>query len=86
MQQGPTSIYCDNVSAIKFSRNPVLLKRSKHIDVRYHFLRELCKDDKFKFHKYILNSSHVSLFSTCHAYISTVDRFLNSFETYIASL
>ncbi|TXG67231.1 hypothetical protein EZV62_008506 [Acer yangbiense] len=43
-QQGPTLIYCDNVSAIKLSRNPVLHGRSKHIDVRYHFLRDLCKD------------------------------------------
>jgi len=45
MQQGPMSIYCDNVSAIKLSKNPVLHGRSKHIDVRYHFLRDLCKDD-----------------------------------------
>ncbi|TXG46384.1 hypothetical protein EZV62_028112 [Acer yangbiense] len=43
-QQGPILIYCDNVSAIKLSRNPVLHGRSKHIDVRYHFLRDLCKD------------------------------------------
>lgn len=43
-QQGPTTVYCDNVSAIKLSKNPVLHGRSKHIDVRYHFLRDLCKD------------------------------------------
>ncbi|TXG60681.1 hypothetical protein EZV62_015254 [Acer yangbiense] len=40
-QQGPILIYCDNVSAIKLLRNPVLHGRSKHIDVRYHFLRDL---------------------------------------------
>lgn len=40
-QQGPTLIYCDNVSAIKLSKNPVLHGRSKHIDVRYHFLCDL---------------------------------------------
>jgi hypothetical protein len=43
-QEGPTSIHCDNVSTIKLSKNPVLHGRSKHIDVRYHFLRDLCKD------------------------------------------
>ncbi|KAM1569159.1 hypothetical protein ACFX10_034310 [Malus domestica] len=43
-QQDSTTIYCDNVSAIKLSRNPVMHGRSKHIDVRYHFLRDLCKD------------------------------------------
>lgn len=43
-QQGPTSIYCDNISAIKLSRNLAFHVRSKHIDVRYHFLRDLCKE------------------------------------------
>ena len=43
-QQGATSIYCDNSSTIKLSRNPVLHGRSKHIDVKYHFLRDLAKD------------------------------------------
>jgi hypothetical protein len=43
-QEGPTSIHCDNVSTIKLSKNPVLHGRSKHIDVRYHFLRDLCKE------------------------------------------
>lgn len=43
-QQEATTIYCDNVSAIKISKNPVLHGRSKHIDVRYHFLRNLCND------------------------------------------
>lgn len=43
-QQDSTTIYCDNVSAIRLSRNPVMHGRSKHIDVRYHFLRDLCKD------------------------------------------
>jgi hypothetical protein len=44
-QQGETSIYCDNSSTIKLSRNPVLHGRSKHIDVKYHFLRDLAKDE-----------------------------------------
>jgi hypothetical protein len=39
-----TTIYCDNSSVIKLSRNPVLHGRSKHIDVRFHFLRELTRD------------------------------------------
>lgn len=29
---------------IKLSKNPVLYDRSKHIDLRYHFLHNLCKD------------------------------------------
>ena len=43
-QEGPTSIYCDNNSTIKLSKDSVLHGRSKHIDVRFHFLRDLTKE------------------------------------------
>jgi hypothetical protein len=43
-EDGPTQIYCDNSSTIKLSKNPVLHGRSKHIDVKYHFLRDLMND------------------------------------------
>ncbi|CAL1389085.1 unnamed protein product [Linum trigynum] len=36
---------CDNNSTIKLSKNPVLHGRSKHFDVRFHFLRELVRDE-----------------------------------------
>jgi hypothetical protein len=36
----PTVIYCDNQSCIKLSINPVFHDRSKHIDIRYHHLRD----------------------------------------------
>jgi len=32
-------IYVDNVSIINLANNPVFPQRSKHIDIRYHFLR-----------------------------------------------
>jgi hypothetical protein len=31
---------CDNESAIRMSDNPVECSRTKHIDIRYHFLRD----------------------------------------------
>ena len=37
-------IFCDNSSTIKLSKNPVMHGRSKHIDVRFHFLRDLTND------------------------------------------
>lgn len=43
-----TTVYCDNSSAIKLSKNPVMHGRSKHIDVRFHFLRGLTKDGTVK--------------------------------------
>ncbi|XP_062028617.1 secreted RxLR effector protein 161-like [Rosa rugosa] len=39
-----TTIFCDNSSAIKLSKNPVMRGKSKHIDIRFHFLRDLSKD------------------------------------------
>jgi hypothetical protein len=33
-------IYCDNTSAINLSKNPVHHSRTKHIDIRHHFLRD----------------------------------------------
>lgn len=43
-QNEATVIYCDNSSTIKLSKNPILHGRSKHIDIRFHFLRDLCKE------------------------------------------
>ena len=35
-----TVVHCDNQSGIRLSENPVFHDRSKHIDIRYHFLRD----------------------------------------------
>ncbi|KAK8950986.1 hypothetical protein KSP39_PZI004235 [Platanthera zijinensis] len=35
------TIHCDNSSAIALSKNPVYHNRSKHIDIKHHFIREL---------------------------------------------
>ena len=31
---------CDNTSVVSMKKNPVHHKRTKHIDVRHHFLRD----------------------------------------------
>jgi predicted aldo/keto reductase-like oxidoreductase len=33
-------LLCDNDSAIRMTDNPVEQSRTKHIDIRYHFLRD----------------------------------------------
>jgi tetrahydromethanopterin S-methyltransferase subunit H len=33
-------VLCDNESAIKLANNPVSHSRTKHIDIRHHFLRD----------------------------------------------
>lgn len=43
-----STVFCDNSSAIKLSKNHVMHGRSKHIDVRFHFLRDLTKEGVVK--------------------------------------
>jgi hypothetical protein len=33
-------IYCDNTSVISISKNPVVHSKMKHIQIKYHLLRE----------------------------------------------
>lgn len=47
-QDGSIVIWCDNSSTIKLSKNPVFHGRSKHIAVRFHFLRNLAHDGVVK--------------------------------------
>jgi hypothetical protein len=37
---GSVSLLCENESAVKIAKNQVLHSRTKHIDIRHHFLRE----------------------------------------------
>ena len=37
----PTTILCDNISVIAMTKNPVFHTRSKHIELRHHFIREM---------------------------------------------
>jgi hypothetical protein len=34
-------VHCDNQSCIKLTENPTFHDRSKHIDMRYHYIRDL---------------------------------------------
>jgi hypothetical protein len=36
----PTIIHCDNQSCIKLFENPVFHDWSKHVEIRYHFIRD----------------------------------------------
>jgi hypothetical protein len=48
----PTMIHFDNKSFIKISINPMFHDRSKHIDIRYHHLRD-CVQRNIMFLQYI---------------------------------
>ena len=39
----PQVIFADNQGAIKLSKNPEFHNRSKHIDIKYHFVQDSCQ-------------------------------------------
>ena len=41
MYRGKVIVYCDNQSAIHLAKNQSFHERSKHIDVRLHFVRDI---------------------------------------------
>jgi len=47
-KQKDTPILCDNSCTIQLSKNPVFHGKSKHIDIKFHFLRDLVKDGIIK--------------------------------------
>ncbi|RVW60672.1 Retrovirus-related Pol polyprotein from transposon TNT 1-94 [Vitis vinifera] len=44
-------VYCDNQSVIHLSKNSIFHARSKHIDVRYHWMRDALNDNLFELEK-----------------------------------
>ena len=41
-------LYYNNISAINISRNPMMYKNTKHIAIKYHYLRELVQDKEVR--------------------------------------
>jgi hypothetical protein len=48
----PIVIHCDNQSCIKLTKNPVFHDKSKHIEMRYHYVRDMVQ-------KNVLNIQYV---------------------------
>ena len=43
-------IFCDNISAIEITENPVQHSKTKHIDIKYHFIREHVMEGTVELH------------------------------------
>jgi aspartate carbamoyltransferase regulatory subunit len=46
--QEPTVIHCDNQSCVKLSKNPVFHDKSKHIEIKYHYIRDMVQKGAVK--------------------------------------
>uniref|UniRef100_A0A1Y1M571 Integrase catalytic domain-containing protein n=1 Tax=Photinus pyralis TaxID=7054 RepID=A0A1Y1M571_PHOPY len=75
-------LFVDNQSAIRLVKNPVYHKRTKHIDVQYHFIREKFQEGKFDL-EYVETNNQVadictkSLTKNRHKYLCTLMNLCN---------
>ncbi|CAL2234198.1 unnamed protein product [Prunus armeniaca] len=44
LQTEATPLHCDNISAIAITKNPVFHQKTKHIDRRYHFIKDALQE------------------------------------------
>lgn len=54
--QHEVTINCDNQSALALSKNPTFHDRTKHIDVKFHFVRQIVQEGAVSLAK--INTSH----------------------------
>ena len=59
----PVQIKCDNESAIKLASNPVFHARTKHIEVRHHFIREKVLNQEVKLEGVCTNDQVADIFT-----------------------
>lgn len=63
VQKSPTIIYCDNMSAIAMTKNPVFHSRSKHIELRHHFIRKLVEENEIEMKFYNTEEQLADIFT-----------------------
>ena len=57
------TIYCDNTNVINISKNPVQHSRTKHIEIRHHFIRELVEDSTLTLEFIHIDDQKANLFT-----------------------
>ena len=61
--QGTLTFFCDNMSAINISKNQVQHSRTKHIEIRYHFIKELVENKRIVLEHVGTNDQLADLFT-----------------------
>jgi hypothetical protein len=62
-QQDATIIYCDNMSTISISKNIMFHSCTKHIDIKYHFIRDHVRKGEFELKFCKTNDQLVDIFT-----------------------
>ena len=55
LQLDATCIYCDNQSCVKLSKNPVFHDKSKHIDIKYHYIKYMVQRGAVKLQYFVID-------------------------------
>ncbi|PKU84059.1 Retrovirus-related Pol polyprotein from transposon TNT 1-94 [Dendrobium catenatum] len=62
-QNEPTTIFCDNTSAISLANNPIFHARTKYIEVDCHFIRDCIKTKQISVHHIFTEDQIADLFT-----------------------
>jgi len=57
------TLYSDNLSAINISKNPIQHSRTKHIDIRHHFIRDLVEENIVTLEHVVTEEQLVNIFT-----------------------
>ena len=61
MELDTTMILCENQICIKMTKNPVFHDKSKHIEIRYFYIRDMVQKGAIKIHYVIIDEEVVDV-------------------------
>eukprot|EP00253_Pinus_taeda_P012912 PITA_12912 len=62
-QQHPTTLWCDNQSAIQLCKDPVQHQRNKHIELHMHFVRKIIHDHVLEVQYFSIDDQVANIFT-----------------------
>ena len=63
IEQDFLRVYCDSMNAIYLAKNQVYHARTKHIDVKYHFVRDVLEDGDIEVKKIHTKNNPANMFT-----------------------
>ncbi|OIT36643.1 retrovirus-related pol polyprotein from transposon tnt 1-94 [Nicotiana attenuata] len=61
--QGPMTLYCDSQAAIAYTKDPKYHSKTKHIDIKYNFVRDVVASGELNLQYIPMRSMIVDLFT-----------------------